>query len=87
MTIFAGVRRQRGVVRPTGAGRLCNWLPDQNQPPADEFSSFGAYQRTLTLECETGEPGVVTWVPDENTPNIVYYQVNRAILLSGYSMD
>ncbi|XP_058807358.1 protein Skeletor, isoforms B/C [Phymastichus coffea] len=74
VTIYAGVRRQRGVVRPTGIGRSCNWTPDQNLPPADEFSSFGAYQRTLTLICEPGEPGIVTWVPDENTPDTVYYQ-------------
>ncbi|OXU29814.1 hypothetical protein TSAR_013407 [Trichomalopsis sarcophagae] len=74
VTIFAGVRRQRGVVRPTGVGRLCNWVPDQSQPEADEFTSFGAYQRTLTLECDPGEPGIVTWTPDKNTPDTVYYQ-------------
>ncbi|XP_077271953.1 DM13 and DOMON_DOH domain-containing protein skeletor isoform X4 [Temnothorax americanus] len=72
--IFAGVRRQRGKVIPTGVGRLCNWVPDQNQPPADDFASFGAYQRTLTLECDHGEPGIVEWTPDENTPDTVYYQ-------------
>ncbi|XP_018392522.1 PREDICTED: protein Skeletor, isoforms B/C-like isoform X2 [Cyphomyrmex costatus] len=72
--IFAGVRRQRGKVTPTGVGRLCNWVPDQNQPPADDFASFGAYQRTLTLECDHGEPGIVEWTPDENTPDTVYYQ-------------
>ncbi|XP_061941831.1 protein Skeletor, isoforms B/C isoform X4 [Apis cerana] len=72
--IFAGVKRQRGVVRPTGVGRLCNWLPDQNQPLADDFTSFGAYQRTLTLECDHGEPGIVEWTPDEDTPDTVYYQ-------------
>ncbi|XP_017796609.1 PREDICTED: protein Skeletor, isoforms B/C [Habropoda laboriosa] len=72
--IFAGAQRQRGTYRPTGTGRLCNWLPDQDQPLADEFSSFGAYQRTLTLKCDPGEPGLVEWTPDENTPDTVYYQ-------------
>ncbi|XP_032665653.1 protein Skeletor, isoforms B/C isoform X1 [Odontomachus brunneus] len=72
--IFAGVRRQRGTIRPIGVGRLCNWVPDQNQPPADEFASFGAYQRTLVLECDHGEPGIVEWIPDEDTPDTVYYQ-------------
>lgn len=60
---------------PTGVGRLCNWNPDLNGPEADEYSSFGAYQRSLTLQCDRGEPGVVTWTPDRNTPDTVYYQV------------
>ncbi|XP_034232288.1 protein Skeletor, isoforms D/E-like [Thrips palmi] len=73
--IFAGaVQDKRGHIVPTGTGRLCNWTPDPNQPLADEFSSFGAYQRTLTLVCDEGEPGVVQWTPDHNTPNTVYYQ-------------
>nr|CAD7455034.1 unnamed protein product [Timema tahoe] len=73
--IFAGAKQtRRGDVFPTGTGRLCNWTPDPKQPPADEFASFGAYQRTLTLECDQGEPGLVEWTPDQNTPDTVYYQ-------------
>ncbi|XP_045780245.1 protein Skeletor, isoforms D/E isoform X1 [Maniola jurtina] len=73
--IYAGVRRTRsGELIPTGVGRLCNWTPDQNGPEADEYPSFGAYQRSLTLVCEEGNPGVVTWTPDRNTPDTVYYQ-------------
>ncbi|OWR41524.1 DOMON domain-containing protein [Danaus plexippus plexippus] len=73
--IYAGTRRARnGELLPTGTGRLCNWTPDNNGPEADEYPSFGAYQRSLTLVCEEGNPGVVTWVPDENTPDTVYYQ-------------
>lgn len=73
--IFAGVKRNRfGALAPTGIGRLCNWVPDPDGPPADEYSSFGAYQRSLSLKCEEGEPGVITWRPDENTPDTVYYQ-------------
>ncbi|XP_063233288.1 protein Skeletor, isoforms D/E-like [Bacillus rossius redtenbacheri] len=72
--VFAGVRQTRRGPIPTGTGRLCNWTPDQQQPPADEFASFGAYQRTLSLECDEGEPGVVQWTPDRDTPDTVYYQ-------------
>jgi len=82
--IFAGVTTdKRGNVTPTGTGRLCNWTPDPAQPPADEFASFGAYQRTLTLVCDEGEPGVVTWTPDHNTPDTVYYQVRSILRLKG----
>ncbi|KAG7297571.1 hypothetical protein JYU34_019614 [Plutella xylostella] len=73
--IYAGVRQTRtGELIPTGVGRLCNWTPDTEGPEADEYPSFGAYQRSLTLVCEEGNPGVVTWIPDKNTPDTVYYQ-------------
>lgn len=69
------MKRDRfGAAEPTGFGRLCNWTPDPDGPPADEYSSFGAYQRSLTLKCEDGEPGVITWRPDHDTPDTVYYQ-------------
>lgn len=47
---------------------------DINGPPADDYTSFGAYQRSLTLKCEEGEPGIITWTPDEETADTVYYQ-------------
>ncbi|KAM3958654.1 DM13 and DOMON_DOH domain-containing protein skeletor isoform 2-T2 [Aphomia sociella] len=73
--IYAGVRRTRsGELQPIGVGRTCNWTPDINGPEADEYPSFGAYQRSLTLECEQGNPGIVTWTPDRRTPDTVYYQ-------------
>lgn len=73
--IFAGVHRSRGgQVSPIGTGRLCNWTPDLDGPPADEYSSFGAYQRSLTLRCDEGEAGIIVWRPDEQTPDTVYYQ-------------
>lgn len=75
--IFAGVQEnRRGDVIPTGVGRLCNWTPDIDGPGADEYGSFGAYQRSLTLQCDQGEPGVVTWTPGKHTPDTVYYQVH-----------
>lgn len=79
--IFAGVKRQNGsgVLRPTGVGRFCNWQPHPDHD-ADDFSSFGAYQRTLSLVCESDSlPGNVQWTPDENTPDTVYYQVSFII--------
>ncbi|XP_043268962.1 protein Skeletor, isoforms B/C isoform X2 [Venturia canescens] len=72
--IFAGVTRQGGTLRPTGIGRLCNWIHDPNLPEADTYTSFGAFQRTLNLKCDAGEPGFVEWTPDANTPDTVYYQ-------------
>ncbi|XP_055634516.1 protein Skeletor, isoforms B/C [Toxorhynchites rutilus septentrionalis] len=73
--IFAGVENDRsGRLVPTGIGRFCNWTPNPDGPPADSYPSFGAYQRSLTLKCDAGEPGIVTWTPDANTPDTVYYQ-------------
>ncbi|ETN58551.1 DOMON domain-containing protein [Anopheles darlingi] len=73
--IFAGVHRSRsGKLMPTGVGRLCNWTPNPDGPPADEYPSFGAYQRSLSLKCDVGEPGIITWTPDADTPDTVYYQ-------------
>lgn len=73
--IFAGAERSRyGNIVPTGIGRLCNWTPDPDGPSADEYTSFGAYQRSLSLKCDEGEPGVIHWRPDDNTPDTVYYQ-------------
>lgn len=73
--IYAGVQKSRNQqLTPIGVGRLCNWTPDQDGPTADEYTSFGAYQRSLSLKCDEGEPGIITWTPDRNTPDIVYYQ-------------
>lgn len=73
--IFAGaIAGKDGSVKPTGTGRLCHWT-QQGDLEADDFESFGAYQRTLELKCDQGEPGVIQWTPDKNTPDTVYYQV------------
>ena len=31
-------------------------------------------QRSLTLDCQEGQPGIIQWTPDRNTPDLVYYQ-------------
>ncbi|XP_014242209.2 protein Skeletor, isoforms B/C [Cimex lectularius] len=75
VNIYAGAElNKKGDVVPTGIGRLCNWTPDPNKPDAGDFASFGAYQRTLTLICDNGEPALIQWTPDKNTPDTVYYQ-------------
>ncbi|XP_042220743.1 uncharacterized protein LOC121865425 isoform X2 [Homarus americanus] len=72
--VFAGVGQDRdGSPVPTAYGRLCEWNEDPNQP-ANAFSSFGAYQRTLQLDCQEGQPGILQWTPDAATPDTVYYQ-------------
>ncbi|XP_071540415.1 uncharacterized protein [Panulirus ornatus] len=72
--VFAGVGQDRdGRPVPTAFGRLCEWSEDPNQS-ANAFSSFGAYQRTLQLDCQEGQPGILQWTPDSSTPDTVYYQ-------------
>ncbi|XP_059469752.1 protein Skeletor, isoforms B/C isoform X2 [Neocloeon triangulifer] len=72
--VYAGVKfDKRGRATPTGTGRLCNWTPDPNHS-ADDSPSFGAYQQTLKLECDPGEPGILRWTPDKDTPDTIYYQ-------------
>lgn len=70
--IFAGVNKN---FEPIGTGRLCHWT-QQGDLEADDFESFGAYQRTLELKCDQGEPGVIQWTPTKDTPDTVYYQVS-----------
>ncbi|KAK3854277.1 hypothetical protein Pcinc_039232 [Petrolisthes cinctipes] len=73
--VFAGVGQDRdGSAVPNAFGRLCEWSPNPNQPTADAFDSFGGYQRTLTLDCQEGQPGILQWTPDAETPDLVYYQ-------------
>lgn len=71
--VFAGVKRSRGRSEPTAIGRLCEWKEDTRKP-SHFFNSFGAYQRSLSLNCEEGQPGILQWTPDRNTPDLVYYQ-------------
>merc|ERR1712241_1314433 len=72
--VFAGIENNRlSGDGPTGIGRLCEWR-EAPQQPAETFSSFGAYQRSLTLDCKEGQPGIIQWTPDRDTPDLVYYQ-------------
>ncbi|KAJ8942165.1 hypothetical protein NQ318_002555 [Aromia moschata] len=72
--VFAGVSTAKdGSAVPTGTGRLCHWTLTGDRE-ADDYESFGAFQRHLELKCDKGEPGVVQWTPDKHTPDTVYYQ-------------
>lgn len=74
--MLAGISHDRdGNPAPVATGRLCEWAEDPIHP-ANSFSSFGAYQRTLKLHCEEGQPAILKWTPDQDTPDTVYYQVN-----------
>ena len=56
--VLAGVEQTRfGGTVPTATGRLCEWKEDPRQP-ANFFSSFGAYQRSLSLNCQEGKSNV-----------------------------
>ena len=33
-----------------------------------------SFQRSLTLDCKEGQPGIIQWTPDRDTPDLVYYQ-------------
>ncbi|XP_037092885.1 protein Skeletor, isoforms B/C-like [Pollicipes pollicipes] len=73
--VFAGVEVDReGGPRPTAGGRLCEWLQSAEGQSAGTLGSFGAFQRTLQLDCEEGQPGILQWTPDRHTPDTVYYQ-------------
>jgi len=72
--VLAGLSQTRqGVIIPEGTGRLCEWKEDPLRP-ANSFTSFGGYQRALSLNCREGQPGIVQWTPDRRTPDTVYYQ-------------
>lgn len=58
------------------AGRLCEWV-QRSKESAEEYGSFGEYQRVLELNCDKGQAAVLQWTPDAETPDLVYYQVSR----------
>ena len=72
--VFAGVKTSRnGDSEPTGIGRLCEWKEDPSEA-GQNHKSFGSFQRSIALDCQEGQPGILQWTPDRNTPDLVYYQ-------------
>jgi len=55
--VFAGVSYdESGKSIPTTTGRLCQWMENDKQP-SESFTSYGAYQRSLSLRCDEGHSG------------------------------
>ncbi|KAH7972910.1 hypothetical protein HPB52_018662 [Rhipicephalus sanguineus] len=74
--IYAGIQfDRRGRPQPSAAGRLCAWLYNTSEPrQADEYASFPKFRNTLRLQCDDGQPAVLSWMPNDSTPDVVYYQ-------------
>ncbi|KAH8026983.1 hypothetical protein HPB51_000694 [Rhipicephalus microplus] len=74
--IYAGIQfDRRGRPQPSAAGRLCAWVYNTSEPrQADEFASFPKFRNTLRLQCDDGQPAVLSWMPNDSTPDVVYYQ-------------
>ena len=66
-------------------GRYCEYK-NIDFDRSNEFASFEEYSATLRLECDEGEAGTFTWTPDENTPDTVYYQVSKALVMTWCAM-
>ncbi|KAE8740565.1 hypothetical protein FOCC_FOCC013898 [Frankliniella occidentalis] len=72
--VFAGMATDRdGYPYPTAAGRYCEWVHLTVDRYAD-FENFADYKKTLTLQCDQGEPAILNWTVAMDTPNEVYYQ-------------
>ncbi|XP_077521189.1 protein Skeletor, isoforms B/C-like [Amblyomma americanum] len=74
--VYAGIQfDRRGRPQPSAAGRLCAWVYNTSEPrQADEFATFPKFRNTLRLQCDDGQPAVLSWSPNESTPDVVYYQ-------------
>lgn len=74
--VYAGVQTdRRGRPQPTAVGRLCSWVHNTSDPrTADEYMSFPKFRNSLRLQCDDGQPAILTWAPNDSTPDVVYYQ-------------
>ncbi len=72
------VRVERGPLTSGGLFQLIWCLPGKRiksglDPNTLRHVCFLS-QRSLTLDCQEGQPGIIQWTPDRNTPDLVYYQ-------------
>ncbi len=74
--IFGGVGiTPDGTILPTAEGRLCEWKIDTSRRDRPEnYENYFDFQRTLNLDCQTGNSGILRFTPDKNTPDLIYYQ-------------
>lgn len=72
--VFAGVEyTPEGYPKPTGTGRYCEWQ-HVTIDKSLAIESLADYKRTLHLECEDGQPGVMNWTVPMDAPDLLFYQ-------------
>ncbi|XP_030841370.1 protein Skeletor, isoforms B/C [Strongylocentrotus purpuratus] len=63
ITIYAGPEE----------GPLCQWESTDETGSPDDYTSFEDYKNTLTVVCQSGEPGVLVWTVPMDAPDLLYY--------------
>ncbi|XP_046627738.1 protein Skeletor, isoforms B/C [Neodiprion virginianus] len=72
--VYAGVAWNRDdEPYPTAAGRYCEWI-HKTIDMSEDSETFESFADTLRLECQEGEPAVLTWTVPEDAPDLLYYQ-------------
>lgn len=74
--VLAGVEfTRRGRPKPTAAGPLCigKYPRNYDRRLDDNFLTFKKFNRSLTFECQEGEPGILEITPNITWPDVVYY--------------
>lgn len=73
--VFAGVEYdEQGYPYPTAAGRYCAYT-HRTVDMSAETNTFDDFFKTLTLDCDPGQPARLVWNVANDTPDLVYYQV------------
>lgn len=73
--VLAGLEWSDGYPKPVGTGRYCEWQHVTVDKSA-AIETFADYKKTLHLECEDGEPGMLNWTVPMEAPDTLYYQVS-----------
>ena len=65
-------------------GKQCQLLETTSSTYLREScSDLDMYINSLEYSesCSTGTPGILIWTPDNDTPDLVYYQVRRVLIV------